>query len=130
MLLPIVLDDGRLDWADDNGKLRETTRFGGPEPTGPRLGPAAVRLAQVVLIPALAVDTLGNRLGQGAGCYDRILPRLSPAVPVFAVVHDNEVLDAAIEPIPAEPHDIPVQAVITPRRCLRLTHRLAATGRW
>lgn len=121
VLLPIVLDDGSLDWADDGGELRAPKRMGGPEPTGPRLGREAVRSAQVVLIPALAVDTLGNRLGQGAGYYDRTLPLLGPSVPVFAVVHDNEVLDAAVEPIPAEPHDVPVDAVVTPHRCLRIT---------
>jgi 5-formyltetrahydrofolate cyclo-ligase len=124
VLLPIVLDDGQLDWADDDGgELRDPARLGGPEPTGPQLGADGVRLAQVVLIPALAVDTLGNRLGQGAGYYDRTLPRLDPSVPVLAVVHDNEVLDAAIEPIPAEPHDVPVDAVVTPHRCLRLARR-------
>ena len=127
VLLPIVLDGSQLDWADDDGDLRPATRLGGPEPTGPRLGPDGVQLAQVVLIPALAVDTLGNRLGQGAGYYDRTLPLLGPSVPVLAVVHDNEVLDAAIEPIPAEPHDVPVDAVITPHRCLRL--RIGIAGR-
>jgi 5-formyltetrahydrofolate cyclo-ligase len=123
VLLPIVLTDGRLDWADDDGQLRDTERPGGPEPTGPRLGPEAVRAAQVVLVPALAVDTLGHRLGQGAGYYDRMLPLLDPWVPVLAVVHDSEVLDAAVEPIPAEGHDVPMDAVVTPHRCLRLTHR-------
>lgn len=126
VLLPIVLAGGRLDWADDDGRLRPATGVGGPEPTGPHLGPDAVRGAQVVFVPALAVDTLGNRLGQGAGYYDRTLPLLAPSIPVFAVTHENEVLDAAIEPIPAEPHDIPVDAVVTPHRCLRLRHRLTS----
>jgi 5-formyltetrahydrofolate cyclo-ligase len=126
VLLPIVLDDGRLDWADDDGRLRPAAGVGGPEPTGPRLGPDAVRRAQLVLVPALAVDTLGNRLGQGAGSYDRTLPLLAPSVPVFAITHESEVLDAAIEPIPAEPHDVPVNAVVTPHRCLRLRHRLTS----
>lgn len=122
VLLPIVLDGGHLDWADDDGRLRPAGTVGGPEPTGPRLGVEAVRLAQVVLVPALAVDTLGNRLGQGAGYYDRTLPLLRPSTLVLAVVHDSEVLDAAIEPIPAQPHDVPVDAIATPHRCLRLTH--------
>jgi 5-formyltetrahydrofolate cyclo-ligase len=45
---------------------------------------------------------------------------LSPAIPVIALVHEEEVLDAAVEPIPTEPHDLPVHAVATPRRCLRV----------
>jgi 5-formyltetrahydrofolate cyclo-ligase len=123
VLLPIVLDDGTLDWADDDDALHETKGLGGPEPSGPRWGLDGIRQAQVVLVPALAVDTLGNRLGQGAGYYDRALGRIDPHVPVLAVVHDSEVLDAAVEPIPAEPHDVPVDAIVTPHRCLRLTHR-------
>lgn len=123
VLLPIVLDDGYLDWADDDGDLHDTNGYGGPEPLGPRLGVDAISQAQVVLVPALAVDTLGNRLGQGAGFYDRTLPALDPTVPVFAVVHDSEVFDAAIVPVPVEPHDVPVDAILTPHRCLRVTHR-------
>lgn len=126
VLLPIVLDDGMLDWADDDGgTLVEPKGFGGPEPAGPRLGVDGIRLAQLVLVPALAVDTLGHRLGQGAGYYDRALRLLAHWVPVIAAVHDSEVFDAAIEPVPVEPHDVPVDAVVTPSRCLRLTHRRA-----
>jgi 5-formyltetrahydrofolate cyclo-ligase len=121
ILLPIVLGKGPLDWAVDEGPLRPTTRLGGGEPTGPRLGAAGIALADLVLIPALAVDTLGLRLGQGAGYYDRALPLARPGVPVFALVFDGEVLDAAVEPVPAQRHDHRVDAVVTPRRCLRLT---------
>jgi 5-formyltetrahydrofolate cyclo-ligase len=74
----------------------------------------------VVIVPALAVDTLGNWLGQGGGFYDRTLRTVDRAVPVFALVHETEIFDAAVEPVPAEPHDRPVDAVLTPNRCLRL----------
>lgn len=120
VLLPVVLPDGLLDWAQDTGTLVAPVGFGGDEPAGPRLGREAVREADVVLVPALAVDTLGRRLGQGAGYYDRALPLLPPGVPVVAVVHDGEVLDAAVEPVPAEPHDVRVHAVVTPTGCLRV----------
>jgi 5-formyltetrahydrofolate cyclo-ligase len=120
VILPIVLPDGVLDWADDSGALLAPVGFGGDEPAGPRLGTDAIRLADVVLVPALAVDSLGRRLGQGAGYYDRALPLLDPAVPVVAVVHDGEVLDAAVEPVPDEPHDVRVDAVVTSRAFLRI----------
>jgi len=94
--------------------------FGGDEPPGPRLGGDGIRLADVVLVPAHAVDTLGRRLGQGAGYYDRALLRLDAGVPVVAVVHDGEVLDAAVEPLPDEPHDVRVHAVVTPKGYLRI----------
>jgi 5-formyltetrahydrofolate cyclo-ligase len=71
-------------------------------------------------MPALAVDTLGHRLGQGAGYYDRTLPLAAPGVPVIAIVNATEVLDAAVESVPTEPHDRRVDAVATPRGCLRL----------
>lgn len=120
VLLPIVLPDGILDWAEDTGELVAPVGFGGDEPAGPRLGREAVTQADVALVPATAVDTLGHRLGQGAGYYDRALPMLAPGVPVIAILHDGEVLDAAVEPVPSEPHDVPVDGVVTPRRFLRI----------
>jgi 5-formyltetrahydrofolate cyclo-ligase len=120
VLLPIVLPDGILEWAEDSGPLRPVTGLGGAEPTGPRLGIAAIAEADVVLAPALAVDTLGHRLGQGAGYYDRALPLIPPGVPVIALANVTEVLDAAVETVPTEAHDRRVDAVVTPRGCLRL----------
>lgn len=119
VLLPVLLGDGHLDWCEDGDDARSPyDRHPGPAPR--LLGLEGVGDAEAVIIPALAVDTLGNRLGQGAGFYDRTLRMIDPTVPVFAVVYDGEVLDAAIEPVPAEPHDQPVDAIITPHRCLRL----------
>lgn len=120
VLLPIVLPDRRLDWAVDDGNLRPVRGIGGPEPRGPRLGEHGIREASTLLVPALAVDTLGHRLGQGAGYYDRALGLVDETVPVIALLHEDEILDAAVEPVPVEPHDRPVDAVATARRCLRL----------
>jgi 5-formyltetrahydrofolate cyclo-ligase len=132
VVLPLVRPGG-LEWAWDTGdelagedltgRGRSAARIGGPEPAGPSLGPRGVLAADVVLAPALAVDTLGTRLGQGGGYYDATLPLLDPAVPVLAVVHDDEVLDASVEPLPFEDHDVPVDGAVTPLRCLRLPGR-------
>jgi 5-formyltetrahydrofolate cyclo-ligase len=127
VLLPLVRAGG-LEWAWDTGRdllrsPRPDRRPGGPEPIGPSLGLRGLFAADVVLAPALAVDTLGTRLGQGGGYYDVALPQLAPRVPVFAVVHDEEVLDAAVEALPSEPHDVPVDGALTPLRCLRLPGR-------
>ena len=120
VVLPVLLAGGHLDWSEDD--VRATPDHAGSPP--PRLlGPEGVCEAEAVVIPALAVDTLGHRLGQGAGFYDRTLRLIDPTVPVFAVLYDGEVLDAAIEPLPVEPHDQPVDAIITPQRCLRLLPR-------
>ena len=109
VLLPVTLDDMTLDWADYTGPGDlAPARLGLLEPTGPRLGPAAIAAAEAILVPALAVDRAGRRLGQGGGCYDRALPHATGRV--IAVVADDEVLDA----VPTEPHDLPVDAVLTP----------------
>jgi len=91
---------------------------------GPDLGPGALAAADVVLVPALAVDTAGRRLGRGGGYYDRALGELRARrgwlPPVVALVHDDEVLDAGVEPVPAEAHDVRVSHVATPGRWMRL----------
>lgn len=65
--------------------------------------------AQLVIVPALAVDRFGNRLGKGQGFYDRALEKFKGKV--LAVVFAEELLDS----IPAEPHDRKVDLVITPK---------------
>jgi 5-formyltetrahydrofolate cyclo-ligase len=111
VLLPVVLPGLDLDWA----------RYGGPddlapgprgllEPVGERLGREAIGTVDVVLAPALAVDSAGRRLGQGGGCYDRALARVPDATPVFAVVFAEEVVPG---PLPEEPHDRRVDGVVT-----------------
>jgi 5-formyltetrahydrofolate cyclo-ligase len=83
------------------------------EPSGERLGPDAVTAADVVLLPGLAVDGRGMRLGRGGGSYDRVLARLErtgvhPALVVL--LYDSEVVGH----VPAEAHDRPVRAAVTP----------------
>nr|WP_240897088.1 5-formyltetrahydrofolate cyclo-ligase [Kineococcus vitellinus] len=110
VLLPHRRDDDDLDWH----------RAGEAAGREALLGPEAVATVDLVVVPALAVDTAGRRLGQGGGSYDRALRRVPARVPVLAVVHDEELLDAAITPLPSLPHDRPVHAVVTPTRWLWL----------
>lgn len=115
VLLPVVAGRGPLEWAWYAGmdSLRRGP-YGMLEPIGERLGVTALRIADLVLVPALAVDYHGTRLGQGAGHYDQSLMLSSPDTPALAVVRDQEVL----EYLPREPHDVPMSAVITPNRGL------------
>ncbi|WP_299038812.1 5-formyltetrahydrofolate cyclo-ligase [uncultured Pseudokineococcus sp.] len=91
---------------------------------GSDLGPQALGAVDVVLVPALAVDTAGRRLGRGGGYYDRALGDLRARrgwlPPVVALLHDDEVLDAGVEPVPAEEHDVGVSHVATPSRWMRV----------
>jgi 5-formyltetrahydrofolate cyclo-ligase len=116
LLLPVLLPDGDLDWVVYEGPLDAGPR-GLLEPPGPRLGVDAVRSAALVIVPALAVDRSGMRLGRGGGSYDRVLARLADDVLTIALLNDGEMLDA----VPAEPHDRPVRAVITPTGGLTLS---------
>jgi 5-formyltetrahydrofolate cyclo-ligase len=115
LLLPVLLADGDLDWVAFDGHLRPGPR-GLLEPAGPRLGVDAVRSATLVVVPALAVDRAGVRLGRGGGSYDRVLRRLGDSMTV-ALLHDGEL----VESVPAEPHDREVRAAITPSGGLALS---------
>ena len=95
VIIPVLRPDLDLDWA----------RYGAPATL---LGPGAVAEADAVVVPALAVDRAGVRLGRGGGSYDRALARTDR--PALALVYDDELLPR----LPAEPHDRAVQAVATP----------------
>ncbi|XRQ05527.1 5-formyltetrahydrofolate cyclo-ligase [Actinomadura welshii] len=111
VILPRLLPDGDLDWASYEGP---DSLVPGPrgcmEPSEPPRGPGAVASADVVLVPALAADRSGMRLGRGGGSYDRALARVGPAILTVALLYDSELLRA----VPAEPHDRRVRAVATP----------------
>jgi 5-formyltetrahydrofolate cyclo-ligase len=111
VILPVLLPDGDLDWASYEGP---DSLVPGPrgllQPAEPVRGVGAVARAEVVLVPALAVDVAGNRLGRGGGSYDRALARVGPQVPVIALLYDSELLPS----VPARPHDQPVRAVARP----------------
>ena len=110
VLLPIAREPGPLQWARYTGSLVRAP-YGLREPDGPHLDADAISAAAVILVPALAVDRRGARLGRGAGYYDRTLVRADPAATLAAVVGDDELVDR----LPADPHDVPVRAAITPR---------------
>jgi 5-formyltetrahydrofolate cyclo-ligase len=111
VLLPVLQGDGDLDWASYEGP---DSLVPGPrgllEPGEARRGTGAVARADVVLVPALAVDRAGNRLGRGGGSFDRALARVGPLIPVIALLYDDELLEA----VPAERHDKQVGAVARP----------------
>lgn len=117
VLLPVVTPEMDLDWAVYAGPEDLRRARGLLEPAGPRLGVEAVAGADVVLVPGLAVGRDGTRLGRGAGCYDRALARVPSGTFTCAVLHRGEVLDD----VPAEPHDRPVDAAVTPDGLVRLT---------
>jgi 5-formyltetrahydrofolate cyclo-ligase len=111
VLLPVLQPDGDLDWASYEGP---DSMLPGPrglrQPGEPPRGVDVISRADLVLVPALAVDRSGRRLGRGGGSYDRALPRVGPLIPLIALLYDDELLAR----VPAAPHDIPVRAAVTP----------------
>ena len=109
LILPVVQPDRDLDWSLYGGPESLTpATFGLLEPTGDRLGVEAVTDAAVIIVPALAVDQHGVRLGRGGGSYDRALARVRPPQLVIALLYPGELHTR----LPREPHDRRVDGVI------------------
>ena len=115
VLLPAVrTGDGDsplpLRWGEYRPGELTRGRWGLLEPPEPLLPASALAEAALVLVPTLAVDRCGVRLGRGSGFYDRSLGGRDPAARLVAVVRDDEVLDE----LPAEPHDVRMTDALTP----------------
>ena len=124
-LLPVLVDEAGAALPGPRWGLWEAGQAlvmpGRPpaQPSGPVLGADTLKKADLILVPALAASTDGTRLGQGGGWYDRTLPHRCPTAPVVAVIFDDEVLEPG--QIPLEAHDVPIDAIITPTRTIRVT---------
>ena len=68
----------------------------------------------LVIIPGAAFDASGNRLGYGAGFYDRLLAGMKNKIPVIAPAYEEQIM----EKIPSEPHDVRVDKIVTDRRVI------------
>jgi 5-formyltetrahydrofolate cyclo-ligase len=97
VLVPVLLPDRDVDWHDWGTNV-------------PGLGVDGVATADAVLVPALAVDRSGVRLGRGGGSYDRALRRVGRAVPRAALLFEGEL----VEQLPADEWDERVTAVVLP----------------
>ncbi len=97
-------------FVDDPAKL-EDQGYGFAEPPSDAQEATAL---DVVIVPALAVDPTGHRIGYGAGYYDRTLPRFAPPAQAIAVVYDWQL----IAEVPATEGDVRVSWVVTDARQL------------
>ena len=89
------------------------TSFGAMEPAGGRvLDPSELDL---IVVPGVAFDRSGNRLGYGAGYYDRFLPRTRAGVPAVAIGFTLQM----VPEIPTGPTDRPVDAIVTEAEVIR-----------
>jgi 5-formyltetrahydrofolate cyclo-ligase len=106
---------------DDTLQFREVTEpeqltagaYGILEPCG--LGKTDVpATADLIIIPGLAFDLLGHRIGFGKGYYDRYLSQLAIPAILVGLCHDFQLLDT----IPSEAHDVRMQYLVTDKRLI------------
>ena len=97
VLVPVLLPDRDLDWREWRSDK-------------PASGTGGIAAADSVLVPALAVDRTGVRLGRGGGSYDRVLHRIASGVPRAALLFEDEF----VERLPADDWDERVTSVVLP----------------
>lgn len=108
------IDGNALDlhtFANDDALLENEFGVREPPPDAPRLLPQHV---DAIVVPALAVDPRGYRVGYGKGFYDRLLPTIPHAFKV-ALVYDFQLVAEA----PNNPHDVPADCIVTDARVMR-----------
>jgi len=86
--------------------------FGIPEPKDPREFP--LEKIDLVVIPGIAFDRKGNRVGYGMGFYDRFLKKLRKRTPLIALAYDFQI----VSKIPADDHDIRVHKIVTEKEVI------------
>lgn len=107
VLLPVCKgEELELHLYEGEGSLRKGA-FGIMEPTGPLFAPEDYSKIEFAIVPGMAFDRAGHRLGRGKGYYDRLLPKLKEAK-LTGICFPFQLVDE----VPAEPHDISVQEVI------------------
>lgn len=103
--------------------LTETPPFGILEPDEKRRNDPKRRVEpssiDALIVPGLAFDRQGGRLGRGAGYYDRYLPMLRPDALTIGYCYDEQIVDQT----PTESNDFPVGALVTPSEAIRFTRR-------
>lgn len=73
--------------------------------------------ADLIVVPGVAFDLSGHRIGYGKGCYDRFLHHPDCSAHLVGLCHDFQLVENLI---PADSHDIPMETIVTDRRIIRL----------
>ena len=109
-LIPSLLLDPQRDLAPGV--------YGIPEPHPEALRPLDPGELDLIIVPGVAFDEAGNRLGYGGGYYDRFFPLLRPQVPLVALALELQIRPA----VPADPWDRRVDCIVTEKRLIARKH--------
>jgi 5-formyltetrahydrofolate cyclo-ligase len=110
-LLPSQLTDWERDLAPG--------AYGIPEPREEALIPVDPAAVELLVVPGVAFDEQGNRLGYGGGYYDRFFKRIAPETPLVALAFELQIVDS----VPVQPWDRPVDLIVTERRLIETQAR-------
>lgn len=110
VLLPKVVSETEMTIHEYTGRdsLQSSEPYGILEPTTPELSIVNCQLSIVIVVPGMAFDKHGHRLGRGKGYYDRFLSRI-PNIYKIGVCFPFQLIDN----VPSEPTDILVDEVLT-----------------
>lgn len=89
--------------------------MGIPEPHVSEDRKVELKDIDIVVIPGTGFDTKGNRLGYGGGYYDRLLADTESSIPKVALAFEEQI----VKDIPAEPHDMKMDIIVTDERVIR-----------
>ena len=105
----------RLYEIKDPGEL-SPGYMGIPEPSVPDDRLITIDETDVVIIPGVAFDYSGNRLGYGAGYYDKLLSKRMKKIQIIALAYEEQIVDS----IPSEAHDVKVDMIVTDKRVINI----------
>lgn len=121
--VPAVHANGRLRLGEVKHPARDLLpgrfRILEPRPPGSSRRPVTLRQVEVAVVPGLAFDARGHRLGRGTGHFDRFLARRPPGLSVVALAYEAQV----VEHVPVTHTDIPVDIIVTEKRVIRCRRR-------
>lgn len=126
VMVPKMGSGGQVGWGlmkspEDLNDMHSPGGWRPKEPAGPTLGAQNLKSAGLILVPALAIDPCGYRLGRGGGWYDRALLHRGPNSLAVGICWEEEAVSCNL---PREAHDLPVDAIATPS-----SFTLTAAGR-
>lgn len=125
VFLPWVADEGlRIARVRDLDADLAPGWRGVREPRAARRRAARPERLEAALVPGVAFDRRGHRLGYGGGHFDRLLARIPATLPRIGVAFSIQVIDK----LPFEAHDVPMHIVVTDQETLRPQHGGLPTG--